>query len=217
MIQTSVLRILLADDHEILRKGLRSLFEAISGWSVCGEADNGEEAVRLAAEMKPDIVVLDIGLRGLNGVEAARQIKAGDSGIEVLIFTMHDSEDLIRETLRVGARGYVLKTDKEQTVIDAVDALAKHKPFFTSTVSQTLLDHLLMSTARSDETSVLSTRECQIVQLLAEGRSNKQIASAMLISVKTVESHRATIMRKLGFTSIVQLVRYAIRNNLVKP
>jgi len=217
MIQTSVLRILLADDHEILRKGLRSLFESHSGWSVCGEADSGEEAVRLAVEMKPDIVVLDIGLRGLNGVEAARQIKAANSGIEVLIFTMHDSEDLIRETLKVGARGYVLKTDKEQTVIDAVDALAKHKPFFTSTVSQTLLDHLLMSTARSDETSVLSTRECQIVQLLAEGRSNKQIASAMHISVKTVESHRSTIMRKLGFTSIVQLVRYAIRNNLVKP
>jgi DNA-binding NarL/FixJ family response regulator len=217
MIQTSALRILLADDHEILRKGLRSLFEAHSGWTVCGEADNGEEAVRLAVEMIPDIVVLDIGLRGLNGVEAARQIKAANSAIEVLIFTMHDSEDLICETLRVGARGYILKTDKEQTVIDAVDALAKHKPFFTSAVSQTLLDHLLISTERSDETSVLSTRECQVVQLLAEGRSNKEIASAMHISVKTVEAHRSTIMRKLGFTSIVQLVRFAIRNNLVRP
>jgi DNA-binding NarL/FixJ family response regulator len=205
MIDTSELRILLADDHEILRKGLRSLFETHSKWTVCGEADNGEEAVRLAAEMKPDIVVLDIGLRGLNGVEAARQIKAANPAVEVLIFTMHDSEHIIRETLRIGARGYVLKTDKEQTVIDAVDALAKHKPFFTSTASQTLLNHLLTSSARSDETSVLSNRECEIVQLLAEGKSNKQIAAQMHISVKTVEAHRSTVMRKLGFTSIVQL------------
>ncbi len=215
-IQTAELRIFLADDHEIIRKGLRILFEAHSGWSICGEAASGEETVRLAAEVKPDIVVLDIGLRGLNGVEAARQIKSTNSAIEVLIFTMHDSEHLVRETLRVGARGYVLKTDKPQSLIDAVDALAKHKPFFTSAASQALLDHLLTSSIQSDETSILSSRERLIVQMLAEGRSNKQIASTMHISVKTVEAHRAAVMRKLGFTSIVQLVRYAIRNNLVR-
>src|SRR3954465_13071570 len=142
MSPTPELRILLADDHEIVRKGLRNLFES-HGWSICGEAASGEETIRMAEDVKPDAVVLDIGLRGLNGVEAVRQIKSANSPVEVLIFTMHDSEHLIRETLRLGARGYVLKTDKPETLIDAVDALGKHKPFFTSTVSETLLHDLV--------------------------------------------------------------------------
>ena len=210
------LRILVADDHELMRKGLRTLLESQPGWSVCGEANNGRDAVRLAAEVRPDVVILDIAMPELNGVEVTREIKNIDPEIEVLVFTMHDSEHLIRAALRVGARGYVLKTDNEQHLIDAVDTLSKHKPFLTGKASQTLLDHLLTSSGQAEKDSALSQREVEIVTLLADGKSNKQIATALRISVKTVESHRAAIMRKLGFTSIVQLVRYAIRNDLIK-
>jgi DNA-binding NarL/FixJ family response regulator len=210
------LRILVADDHDILRKGLRFLLTEHPGWSVCGEARNGREAVELTSALKPDIVILDLELPELNGIEATQQIKRQLPKTEVLIFTMHDRENLIAESLRAGARGYVLKSDSEEKLIEGIHALAKHLPFFSTTASETLLEHLLKA-AGSEEASVLTNRERDIVQLLSKGKSNKQVASHLQISVKTVETHRSAIMRKLGLKSVAELVRYAIRNNIINP
>lgn len=214
-----MVRILLADDHEMVRRGLRDQLNNQSGWEVCGEASDGREAVKLALSLKPDVVVMDLSMPELNGLEATRQIRRDLPKTEVLIFTMHETEPLIREVLAAGARGYVLKSDAGRQVVSAVEALAHHKPFFTSKVSSALLDAFLKSAAKHDEGSAFSTlssREREIVQMLAEGKSNKEIASLLSISVKTVETHRATIMRKLDINSIVELVRYAIRNKLVE-
>jgi len=173
----------------------------------------------LALALKPDVVVLDLSMPELNGLEATRQIRRELPRTEVLIFTMHETEQLIREVLAAGARGYVLKSDAGLHLNQAVEALSHHKPFFTAKVSQALLDAFLKSDAKPDEGSVfrtLTSREREIVQMLAEGRSNKQIANKLSISVKTVETHRATVMRKLEINSIVELVHYAIRNQLVE-
>jgi DNA-binding NarL/FixJ family response regulator len=211
------IRILLADDHEIVRTGLRGMLEAHPGWQVCGEASNGREAVRLVRELNPQIAVLDLEMPELNGLEATRQIRKEFPNTEVLIFTMYEAEQLIRDVLAAGARGYVLKSDAGRHLVDAIEALAQKKPFFTAKASETLLGEFLESAPALSETTVLTGREREIVQLLAEGKVNKEIASALCISTKTVETHRAAIMRKLGINSIVELVRYAIRNNLVKP
>ena len=173
----------------------------------------------MASELKPDVVVLDLSMPELNGLEATRQIRRELPRTEILIFTMHETEQLIREVLAAGARGYVLKSDAGMHLTQAVEALSHHKPFFTAKVSQALLDAFLKSDARPDEGSVfrtLTSREREIVQMLAEGKSNKEIASKLTISVKTVETHRATVMRKLEINSIVDLVHYAIRNQLVE-
>ena len=214
-----MVRILLADDHEMVRRGLRDQLNKQPGWEVCGEASDGREAVKLALSLKPDVVVMDLSMPELNGLEATRQIRRDLPKTEVLIFTMHETEPLIREVLSAGARGYVLKSDAGRQIVSAVEALAHHKPFFTSKVSSALLDAFLKSVAKPDEGSsfsTLSSREREIVQMLAEGKSNKEIASLLSISVKTVETHRATIMRKLDINSIVELVHYAIRNKLVE-
>ena len=211
--------ILLADDHDVVRIGLRDMLNAHEGWIVCGEAANGREAVRLAASLKPDVVILDLYMPEMNGLEAARQIRHELPRTEVLVFTMHESEQIIREVLAAGARGYVLKSDAGRQLISAVEALSHHKPFFTAKVSETLLDAYLNSTLTPDEGSVysaLTAREREIVQMLAEGKSNKEIGERLSISVKTVETHRANVMRKLGINSIVELVHYAIRNELVE-
>ena len=211
------LQILLADDHELVRKGIRTLLETQSGWEVCGEASNGREAVKLAAHLNPQIAVLDLEMPELNGLEATRQIKKSLPEAEVLIYSMHESEQLIREAIAAGARAYVLKSDAGQQLVHAVEALSRHKPFFTSKASETLLESFLKSWPEEAAASVLTDREREIVQLLAEAKANKEVASALGISVKTVETHRSAIMRKLGVNSIVDLVHYAIRNNLVKP
>ena len=195
------------------------MLNAHEGWIVCGEAANGREAVRLAASLKPDVVILDLYMPEMNGLEAARQIRHELPRTEVLVFTMHESEQIIREVLAAGARGYVLKSDAGRQLISAVEALSHHKPFFTAKVSETLLDAYLNSTLTPDEGSVysaLTAREREIVQMLAEGKSNKEIGERLSISVKTVETHRANVMRKLGINSIVELVHYAIRNELVE-
>ena len=194
------------------------MLEAHPGWEVCAEASNGRTAVKLALQFKPQIAVVDLELPDLNGLEATRQIKKELPETEVLIYTMYDTEELIRSVLAAGARGYVLKSDSGQHLIDAIESLTRHKLFLTPVASETVLESFLRSNRQeASEQSILTSREREIVQLLAEARGNKEIASMLFISVKTVETHRASIMRKLRINSIVELVHYAIRNNLVGP
>jgi DNA-binding NarL/FixJ family response regulator len=205
-------RILIADDHDVVRSGLRSLLE--SRWEIVGEASNGKEAIRKAIELKPDVAVMDYSMPMINGVEATRQIRLRVPTVEVLIFTMHESEGLMRELLEAGARGYLLKSDAKHFLISAVESLAAHRPFFTAKVSDTLLEAYLTRSSATE--TVLTSRERGVVQLIAEGHSNKQIANVLSISVKTVESHRAAVMRKLNVSSAAALVRYAVRNKIVE-
>jgi DNA-binding NarL/FixJ family response regulator len=215
-------RILVADDHEIVRQGLRALLETQPGWQVVAEAVDGREALDKAKRLRPDVVVLDVSMPNLNGLEATRQIRKALPETEVLILTMHDSEQLVREVLEAGARGYVLKSDAGRELVTAVESVRKSKPYFTSRVSEIVLDGYLNAGGRSDAYNVprsvrLSPREREIVQLLAEGKSNKEVAAALHISVKTAETHRTNLMRKLDLHSISELVRYAIRNKMVEP
>jgi DNA-binding NarL/FixJ family response regulator len=208
-------RILIADDHEVVRSGLRRILEAQPNWEVVAEAGDGKDAISKAIETKPDVAVLDYSLPLVNGIEATRQIRARLPKTEVLIFTMHDNETLIQELLKVGARGYLLKSDAKRHLIGAIESLAVHKPFFTAKVSETLLDSFLSRPSR--ESSTLTNRERGVVQLIAEGYTNKHIANLLNISLKTVETHRAAIMRKLNLSSSAALVRYAIRNRIIEP
>ena len=212
-----MIRILLVDDHDAVRRGVQTMLESHPGWEVCAEASNGRTAVKLAQQHRPNIAVIDLELPDLNGLEATRQIKKELPEIEILIYTMYETEELIRKVLAAGARGYVLKSDAGQHLTEAVEALSRHKLFLTPVASETVLESFLKSTRHETEDSVLTNREREIVQLLAEAKANKEIAAVLCISVKTVETHRASIMRKLGINSIVALVHYAIRNNLVGP
>jgi DNA-binding NarL/FixJ family response regulator len=210
-----MIRILLADDHDIMRRGLRDILNTYEGWEVCGEASNGRDAVRMAEELKPDVVVLDLSMPELNGIEACRAIKKTLANTEVLIYTLHETEQLIRKALAAGARGFVLKSDAEVKLVEAIDALSRHKPFLNSKASETLLESFIKNAEESEEDSVLTGREREIVQLLTEGKTNKEVASLLSISVRTVEAHRAAIMNKLGINSLAELVHYAIRNNII--
>jgi DNA-binding NarL/FixJ family response regulator len=212
-----VISILIADDHDAVRKGLRTILESHEGWQVVQEASNGREAVRLALKSMPRIAILDLEMPELNGLEATRQIKKELPETEVLIYTMYETDELIRKVVASGARGYVLKSDTGEDLIQGVEALLHHKSFLTSTASESILESFLRSNKQAAGDSVLTTREREIVQLLAEAKANKEIAATLNISVKTVETHRAAIMRKLGVNSIVELVHYALRNNLVGP
>jgi DNA-binding NarL/FixJ family response regulator len=213
--QVPTIRILIADDHAVVRSGLRKVLETQTSWQVVAEAVDGKEAVFKALETKPDVAVLDYSLPLINGVEATRQIRGRLPKTEVLIFTMHDTESLIGELLAAGARGYLLKSDANRLLLAAVESLAAHKPFFTAKVSEALLESFLKKPAQSQ--FLLTPRERGVVQLIAEGHSNKQIATILNISLKTVESHRAAVMRKLDMSSAASLVRYAIRNKIVEP
>jgi DNA-binding NarL/FixJ family response regulator len=208
------MRILIADDHEVVRSGLRRILLSQPNWEVVAEAADGKDAISKATETKPDIAILDYSLPRINGMEATRQIRARLPKTEVLIFTMHDSEALIQELLKAGARGYLLKTDATRYLIAAIESLALHRPFFTAKVSEQLLDTFLAQPER--QVSALTNRERGVVQLIAEGHTNKQIAHILSISLKTVETHRSAIMRKLSLSSSAGLVRYAIRNRLVE-
>lgn len=216
-----LVRILLADDHEVVRRGLRALLEAQDSWEVVGEAVTGREAVEKANKLKPDVVVMDISMADLNGLEATRQIRKAAPQTEVLILTIHESEQLIREMLDTGARGYVLKTDSERDLVTAVRALSQHKPFFTSKVTEWLLGGYRKAGPGSPkgarERGLLTAREREITQLIVEGKSSKEVAAALNISVKTAETHRAHIMHKLDLHSLSELVRYAIRNKIIEP
>ncbi len=216
-----MIRILLADDHDVVRRGLSALLANRADWQVVGEAQNGREAVSLAVKLKPNVAVLDLSMPELNGLEVTRQIRKEVPETEVLVFSMYESEQFVRDLLAAGARGYVLKSDVTTQLLIAVETVARHKPFFTSEVAERVLEGFLklgeLSTGEGSSTGILTPREREIVQLLAEARSNKEVSTILGISVKTVETHRASIMRKLGISSIVDLVHYAIRNNLVSP
>jgi DNA-binding NarL/FixJ family response regulator len=213
-------RILVVDDHAVVRRGVRSLLESHEGWEVCGEATTGREGVAESLRLRPDIVVMDLSLPDLNGLDATRQILKAVPDTEVLVLTMHHSEECARDVLQAGARGYVLKADADQNLIAAVDSLRQHKPFLTSTVTKFVLDDYVRRGEGAENGLALvspTTREREIIQLLAEGKSNKEAASTLGISVKTIEAHRANIMRKLRLHSLSDLVRYAIRNKIALP
>ena len=208
-------RILIADDHEIARSGLRLILEAHAGWEVVAEAADGKAAIVKALETKPDVAILDYSIPLVNGVEATRQIRKRNPQIEVLIFTMHDSETLVGEVLDAGARAYLLKSDAKEHLISAIEALAVHKPFFSGQVSEKLLETYLLA-QKGRLGAVLSPRERIVVQLIAEGHTNKAISAILDLNIKTIESHRAAAMRKLNITSTAGIVRYAIRNKMVE-
>lgn len=225
-----MLRILIADDHEVARRGIRSVLESHPGWEVCAEAKDGREAVDLAATVRPDLVLLDIGMPNLNGLEAARQILAASPNVAILILTMHDSDNVVREVLRAGARGFLLKSDAGRDLISAVEALQLQRTFFTTRVSQMVLNGFLSRDSRSDSVvrhvdasvdggssmDLLTAREREVIQLLAEGRTSKEVAVTLNLSTKTAETHRTNLMRKLGLHSVADLTRYAVRNGIVQ-
>ena len=218
-----MLQILIADDHEVARRGIRALLESHPGWEVCAEAGDGREALELAITRKPDVVLLDIGMPNLNGLEAARQISAALPEAGILILTMHDTDNMVREVLRAGARGFLLKSDAGRDLVAAVEAVQRQRTFFTSRVSQMVLEGFLDRNANGDfnapaeiPSDLLTSREREVIQLLAEGRTSKEVAVTLNLSVKTAETHRTNLMRKLGLHSVADLTRYAVRNGIVQ-
>jgi DNA-binding NarL/FixJ family response regulator len=211
--------ILIADDHAVVRRGLRALVETHPKWKVVSEASNGREAVEMATKGRPNVAILDISMPELNGLDAAAQILKVSPQTRILILTMHAAEELIEKTLGAGASGYILKSDAEKDLITAVEALLHRKTFFTHAASEVILSHLRERSGKKlvqSDGSRLSAREREIVQLLAEGNSNKQVASVLNISTRTVENHRAKVMEKLTLHSFSELVRYAVRNKLAE-
>jgi len=214
-------RILVADDHEVVRKGLCALLRGQGDWEVCGEAANGREAVDKAINLKPEVVILDIGMPSLNGLEATRQILKAVPQVKVLILTLHDSDQVVQEVLNAGARGFLLKSDAARDLVAAVEALRRDKIYFTPRVASMVLDGYLRRNKPGAEPQLpsrsrLTPREREIVQLLAEGKSSKEVAVVLGLSVKTAETHRSNIMRKLELHSVSDLVMYAVRNNIVQ-
>ena len=213
------LQILIADDHGVVRKGLRILLETNRNWVICAEVSNGRKAVDEAVKLQPDIAILDISMPDLNGVEAARKIRQLSPKTEVLILTMHESDVLLRESLNAGAKGYLLKEDADDYLASAIEALRKHKTYFSPKITKAMSrERFSLSVDEADRDvplNRLTSREKEVTQLLTEGKSNKEVATILAISVKTVEAHRTRIMLKLGIRSITGLVRYAIRNKII--
>lgn len=208
-------RILIADDHDVIRRGVRALLETHANLQVVGEAANGRDALIAARETQPDIAIVDYSLPELNGYELTVQLKRELPRTEILIYTMYDRESMVLDVLRAGARGFILKSETEQHLFAAINALSIHRPYFSGGVSEALLDQFL-KTKPQTALSALTHREREVVQLIAEGRINKEIARALDISVKTVETHRATAMHKLKLRTTAELVRYAVRNNIIE-
>jgi len=215
------LRILIADDHDVMRQGTQSVIEREPGWEVCGFASTGREAVAKAAELEPDIVIMDMTMPELNGLDAAIQIKRHAPKTEILMFTGHATDELIREVFEAGVKSFISKAEAHTYLVEAIKSLARHKPFFTNEVSEILFANILYRAEGSPDAAEpgqrLSLREREIVQLIAEGNSNKAIAQDLSISVRTAETHRASILRKLNLNSVAALVRYAVRNKLIEP
>jgi DNA-binding NarL/FixJ family response regulator len=214
------LRIFVADDHEVVRRGICALLTSHSGWEICGEAGDGREAVEKVTHLKPDIVILDIGMPLLNGLDAARQILHHDPHQKIAILSITDSEQVIQEALKAGAKAYILKSDGAKDLIVAIEALQQNRTYFNSRIGQIVLNGFLntgkMPSKRASILPDLTAREREIVQLLAEGKSTKEVAVTLGVSVKTAETHRSNLMRKLGLHCLSELVLYAVRNNIVQ-
>jgi DNA-binding NarL/FixJ family response regulator len=215
------LRILLADDHEIVRRGLCALLQRHEGWEICGEATDGREVLEKAKQLNPDVVIVDIGMPNLNGLDATRRLLQQDPNSKVIVLTVTDADQVIREALDAGARGFVLKSDAARDLVTAIEALQSKRMFFTPRVNDLLLAGFLekghtVSRSQPPTLPTLTAREREITQLLAEGRSSKEAASLLNLSTKTVETHRSNIMRKLSLHSIRDLVVYAIKNKIIQ-
>jgi DNA-binding NarL/FixJ family response regulator len=215
------LRILIADDHEVVRRGLSSLLQAQEGWEVCAEASDGREAVEKAKLLKPDCVILDIGMPNLNGLAATRQLTQHDPTLKIIVLTITDSDHVIREALDAGARGFVLKSDAVRDLVSAIEALQRGQMFFTPRVNEMVLAGFLEKGTAVPRGVLpkfpnLTPREREVIQLLAEGKSSKEVATLLNLSTKTAETHRSNIMRKLGFHSIRDLVLYAVKNDIIQ-
>jgi DNA-binding NarL/FixJ family response regulator len=214
-----LLRILIAEDHDVVRRGLRELLAGQKGWEVAGEARTGRQAVDLARRLRPDVVVIDLSLPDLNGTDAIRQIRAGLPGTKVAVFSMHDDELFVGDAIAAGARAYVLKSEPGTRVVEAVEALSRDDPYFTPRVAKLVVKALVKARSEgpANPAAPLTGREREVAQLLAEGLGSRAVASRLGITTKTVDTHRSAIMRKLGLASMAGLVRYAIRNRLVEP
>jgi two-component system response regulator NreC len=214
------LRILIADDHDVMRQGTQSVIERQPGWEVCGFASTGREAVAKATELQPDIVIMDMTMPELNGLDAAVQIKRSAPKTEILMFTGHATDQLVREVFEAGVKSFISKAEAHTHLVEAIESLSRHKPFFTNYVSEIMFSNILNRAQGSRDAAEpgqrLSLREREIVQLIAEGSSNKAIAETLSISVRTAEGHRANILRKLNLDSVADLVRYAVRNTIIE-
>ena len=214
-----MLRILIADDHDLVRRGIRSLLESC-GWTICAEAARGREAVEKAAQLRPDIAILDIAMPELNGIDAARRIRKASPKTEILILSAHYSDQLTKEIITAKIKGYVVKSDADRDLSKAIEALSKHKPFFSPLATDAVLRSVREGSSRGEvqpKNRRLSSREREILQLLSEGNSTKQVASALRISTRTAETHRVNIMRKLELHNAAELVHYAVRNTMIEP
>src|SRR4029077_18344968 len=215
------LRILVADDHELVRRGLCTLLQAHEDWEICGEAVDGREAVEKAKQLKPDVIILDVGMPNLNGLDATRQLCRQNAHYKVIVLTITDTDQVIREALDAGARGFVLKSDAARDLVSAVEALQRNRLFFTPRVNDMVLAGFLETgqngtSRRPPKVPTPTPREREVIQLVAEGKSSKEVASVLNLSTKTAETHRSNIMRKLGFHSIRDIVVYAIQNNIIQ-
>jgi DNA-binding NarL/FixJ family response regulator len=213
-------RILVVDDHDIIRRGLNQLLTMRQGWEVCGEAKTGREAIALAEQLQPEIVVMDVSMPEMNGLEAARRIHKSFPKIGILILTLHFSDQLVREIVAAGARGYILKSDTARDLVSAVEAVANRQTFFTPRAAEVLLNSFSWKGSELDSQVLvrnrLTPREREIVQLLAEGKTSREAAVVLGISIKTAETHRANIMRKLEVHSLSEVVRYAVKNHIIE-
>jgi DNA-binding NarL/FixJ family response regulator len=211
-------RVLLADDHKLIRRGLRLVIEQRPEYTVVGEADDGREAVALAQSLKPDVVVMDIGMPNLNGIEAARKITEADPAIAVVMLSMHSDEAYVLRALKAGARAYLLKDSAEADLGGALEAVGKGKSFFSPAASKVLLEDYMRKLERAgaeDSYDLLSPREREILQLVVEGKSSKEIANLLSLSVYTVETHRSNILQKLNLRGMPELILYAVRKGLI--
>lgn len=211
-----MLRVLIADDHEIVRHGVRDLVNSHDGWEVCGEAEDGQTAYELALETKPDVIVLDVSMARLNGVTLARMLKQELPATNILLFTMLEDQETVNSALAAGVRGYVLKSEGDAQLLAAIAALGTRRPFFSPSITELVVDAAVNDRQKSCLES-FTTRELEVAQLIAEGHSNKEIARTLDLSVKTVESHRAAALRKAGVHTAAELVRFAIKHNLIRP
>ncbi|HEY7303538.1 MAG TPA: response regulator transcription factor [Bryobacteraceae bacterium] len=213
------LKVLIADDHGVVRKGLRLLLGQYPEIDVVGEAANGRDAVRLAAELSPNVVLMDVAMPLLNGIDAAEQIRKTGTQVGIIMLTMHADESYVLRALSAGVKGYLLKESAEEDLLRAVKAVAEDRPFFSPAITQTLLEdymRVLKQEGLSDSFELLTSREREVLQLLAEGKSNKEAASILDVSLYTVESHRTNLMQKLNLHNTAEIVLYAVRKNLVR-